>query len=300
MLKLWYSPIYSDGIDAQARFPRLRYKMLFKALEKEPGISFHLPAPIERQDIIRAHCPDYVQRFLSGGLTEREIRRIGLRPWTDKIIDRTLILTGGTLWATQHAWKNKIAGHIAGGTHHAHYDYGSGYCIFNDLAIGARWLQSRGVKRILILDLDVHQGDGTASIFHDDPTVFTLSVHCASNFPFHKQKSDLDVALKSHTQDRTYLEALSCIPKVLDTFRPEFVFFQAGVDPLECDKLGKLNITRAGLQKRNRYVFEQLSSRRIPVVITMGGGYAQPLSKSVEAHCDVFIQAAHFAHPCFF
>ena len=156
MLKLWYSPIYSDGIDEQARFPRLRYKMLFSSLEREPKIVFQMPSAIERQDILRAHCPDYVQRFLSGTLSEKEARRIGLRPWTDKIIDRTLILTGGTLEATQHAWKHKIAGHLAGGTHHAYYDYGSGYCIFNDLAIGARWLQSRGVERILILDLDDH------------------------------------------------------------------------------------------------------------------------------------------------
>lgn len=300
MLSLWYSQIYSDGLDEKVRFPKKRYRMLYEALQSQPLIRFVEPQVIRREDLIRAHCPAYVDRFLSGSLHEKEIRQIGLRPWTAQMIQRTLVLTGGTLAATKHAWEHQIGGNLGGGTHHAYFDHGSGYCIFNDLAIAARWLQTQGIKRIMIIDLDVHQGDGTASIFADDEAIFTLSVHCGANFPFRKQKSDKDIVLERGTQDDEYLRALHCIPQLLDFFQPEFAFFQAGVDPLEADHLGKLSLTRAGLQKRNRMVFESLSKRNIPVVVTMGGGYAQPLSYSIDAHSDLYIQASHFSHPCFF
>ena len=195
MLSLWYSQIYSDGIDARARFPRLRYKMLREKLSNSSRIRFVEPSSVERVSLLRAHDASYVDRFLDGSLSDKEMRQIGLRPWTDQMVERTKILTAGTLEATKHALKHGIAGNLAGGTHHAHVDYGSGYCIFNDLAVSARWLQNQGLTRILILDLDVHQGDGTASIFTDDPHVYTVSVHCSKNFPFHKQESDIDVAL---------------------------------------------------------------------------------------------------------
>ena len=300
MLSLWYSQIYSDGIDARARFPRLRYKMLREKLSNSSRIRFVEPSSVERVSLLRAHDASYVDRFLDGSLSDKEMRQIGLRPWTDQMVERTKILTAGTLEATKHALKHGIAGNLAGGTHHAHVDYGSGYCIFNDLAVSARWLQNQGLTRILILDLDVHQGDGTASIFTDDPHVYTVSVHCSKNFPFHKQESDIDVALPAGIEDKEYLESLSFLPDLLASFRPQFVLYQGGVDGLKEDKLGKWNLTRAGLQKRNRLVYQLLSSHSIPMVITMGGGYGNPLSCSVDAHSDLFLQAASFCSPCFF
>ena len=300
MLSLWYSNIYSDGIDARARFPRLRYRMLREKLSNSSRIRFVEPTAIDRESLLLAHEPAYVDRFLSGTLSEKEMRQIGLRPWTDAMVDRTIILTGGTLDATKHALEHGIAGNIAGGTHHAHYEYGSGYCIFNDLAVSVRWLQSQGIRRILVLDLDVHQGDGTATIFADDPDVYTVSVHCAKNFPFHKQKSDLDVPLRQGIEDKEYLNALAFLPSLIASYRPQFVLYQGGVDGLKEDKLGKWNLTRAGLQKRNRLVYQLLSSHSIPLVITMGGGYGDPLSASVDAHSDLFLQAASFCSPCFF
>lgn len=300
MLSLWYSHIYSDGIDARARFPRLRYRMLREKLSNSSRIRFVEPTVVDRSSLLLAHEPAYVDRFLEGTLSGKEMRQIGLRPWTDKMVERTTMLTGGTLDATKHALVHGIAGNIAGGTHHAHYGYGSGYCIFNDLAVSARWLQDQGLHRILVLDLDVHQGDGTATIFADDPHVYTVSVHCAKNFPFHKQKSNLDIPLHEGIEDKEYLRALDFLPSLIASYRPQFVLYQGGVDGLKEDKLGKWNLTRAGLQKRNRLVYQLLSSHSIPLVITMGGGYGEPLSASVDAHSDLFLQAASFCSPCFF
>ena len=274
--------------------------MLREKLSYSSRVRFVEPLAIERAELLWAHDEGYVDRFLTGMLSDKEMRQIGLRPWTDQMVRRTQVLLGGTLGATKHAFRYGIAGHLAGGTHHAHHDYGSGYCIFNDLAVSARWLQRKGVSRILMLDLDVHQGDGTATIFANDPQVYTLSIHCAKNFPFRKQQSDMDIALKQGTEDREYLEVLTIIPQVIESFRPQFVFFQGGVDGLKEDKLGKWNLTRAGLQKRNRLVYQLLSEQSIPVVITMGGGYAEPLTCSVDAHTDLFLQAASFCSPCFF
>ena len=300
MLSLWYSHIYSDGIDHTARFPRQRYRMLRTSLGNSSRVQFHSPRMITREELLLAHEESYIDRFLQGKLEDKEERQIGLRPWTEQMIPRTLLLTGGTLEATKHALQHGIAGHLAGGTHHAHYDYGSGYCIFNDLAVAARWLQKQGLTRILILDLDVHQGDGTASIFANDPQVYTVSAHCEKNFPFRKQRSDLDIPMPVGTQDQDFLAAMKGLPQVLDDFCPQFVLFQGGVDGLGADRLGRWNLTRAGLQKRNRFVYHMLSERAIPLVITIGGGYAEPLSCSVEAHTDLFLQAASFCSPCFF
>ena len=300
MLSLWYSQIYSDGIDHTARFPRQRYRMLRMSLGNSSRVQFHSPRMITREELLLAHEESYIDRFLQGKLEAKEERQIGLRPWTEQMIPRTLLLTGGTLEATKHALQHGIAGHLAGGTHHAHYDYGSGYCIFNDLAVAARWLQKQGLTRILILDLDVHQGDGTASIFANDPQVYTVSAHCEKNFPFRKQRSDLDIPMPVGTQDQDFLMAMKGLPQLLDDFCPQFVLFQGGVDGLAADRLGRWNLTRAGLQKRNRFVYHMLSERAIPLVITIGGGYAEPLSCSVDAHTDLFLQAASFCSPCFF
>ena len=274
--------------------------MLRERLGLSSRVQFHNPPKATREELLLAHEKSYVDRFLQGELAEKEVRQIGLRPWTDQMICRTLKLTGGTLAATKHALRVGIAGNMAGGTHHAHYNYGSGYCIFNDLAIAARWLQSQGLTRVLILDLDVHQGDGTASIFAEDIQICTVSVHCEKNFPFHKQQSDWDLSLEVGVNDPVFLETMQQIPKIVDDFRPQFVLYQGGVDGLQSDRLGRWRLTRAGLQKRNRFVYQLCSERSIPMVITMGGGYAEPLSDSVDAHADLFLQAASFCSPCFF
>ncbi|MEC7987969.1 MAG: histone deacetylase [Myxococcota bacterium] len=296
MLSLWYSDIYSAGIDAKARFPRQRYQMLYRMLQVlGKRIVFQDAPKIDRDVVELAHCDRYVERFLTSTLSDREVRRIGLRPWTPSMIPRTLTLLGGTLAATKHAFHYGIAGNLAGGTHHAHYDYGSGYCIFNDLAVSARYVQQMGCQRVLIIDLDVHQGDGTASIFQDDPSVFTFSMHCEKNFPFRKQKSDVDVPLEEKLEDEEYLRILEkSLPPVIETFKPDFIFYQAGVDGLKSDRLGRLSLSKEGLRTRNHYIYEMVAKLNVPIVITIGGGYSDPLLSSVECHTDVFIQASSF------
>ena len=218
-------------------------------------------------------------------------RRIGLRPWLPTIVPRTLRIVGATLAATRDAIATGSgAGNLAGGTHHAHHAAGSGYCIFNDIAVAARVaLAEHGLERVLVVDLDVHQGDGTATIFADDPRVFTWSVHCAENFPFRKQRSDLDCPVPEGSGDGPYLEALEThLDRLLDSQRPQLVFFQGGVDPLQTDKLGRLNVSRAGLQRRNARVLSALRERAVPHVVVMGGGYGAPLSDSIDCHADLF------------
>jgi acetoin utilization deacetylase AcuC-like enzyme len=294
---LFHSEVYTGALHPEARFPRMRYRLLREAL-LEPVASGVLalvePPRAAREDALLAHDPAYVDAFLEGRLDADAERRIGLRPWTPAIVDRTLAILGGTLAATRLALAGAPAtGNAAGGTHHAHRSFGSGYCIFNDIAVGARLALREGVSRVLVIDLDVHQGDGTAAIFADEPRVVTFSMHAEKNFPFRKQASDLDVGLPDGLDDDGYLAALEAhLDAILDAARPELVFYQAGVDALAEDKLGRLNLTREGLRRRNQRVYAALAERGLPVVILMGGGYAEPLARSVEAHADVFLQAA--------
>jgi acetoin utilization deacetylase AcuC-like enzyme len=293
-LKVWYSDIYSGGIDPTARFPRERYRMVRRMLEAyRSDVLFLEPPSASEGELCLAHSPAYVRRFLDGALGAKEIRRIGLRPWTPGILPRMLQLVGGTLEATRHVLSNGgFAGNLAGGTHHAFRDLGSGYCVFNDIAVSARLAQSKGCGRILVLDLDVHQGDGTAAIFQDDPTVFTFSMHCGRNFPFQKQRSDWDISLDEGTGDAEFLAALEGALPALLSDRPGLVFLQGGVDGLSEDRLGRLALTRDGLRRRNALVLGALRDAAIPAVVTMGGGYAEPLIRSVEAHADLYMEAA--------
>lgn len=299
MLHLWHAPIYTDGIAPEARFPRERYARVRQGIEEQgpsDRLRFHEPVRMpDLGDLHLAHCQDYTNRFLTGTLGDKESKRIGLQPWTESIVERTLILTNGTISATRQIAENGgVAGNLGGGTHHAYFDFGSGYCIFNDLAISARIAQrDYGLKRVLILDLDVHQGDGTAAIFEHDPTVRTVSFHCGDNFPFRKMRSDHDQAFRRNTQDDEYLETLqSFLESEFERFEPDILFFQAGVDSLETDRLGNLNLTRSGLQTRNQLVFQFAKDHCLPLLITMGGGYGEPLDTSVAAHVDLFLQAA--------
>ena len=295
---IYFHNIYSSGLDRTARFPVDRYQLLANNLTESDErnlISWQTPRLATRQEILLVHGMDYVDRFFNHQLSEKEIRRIGLRPWKKEIVERTLRLTGGALQAMEQVliWGRTIAGNMAGGTHHAFREVGAGYCIFNDLAICAEQaLVHAGVEKILILDLDVHQGDGTAKIFENDERVFTVSLHGKNNFPFRKQVSDWDLEFENDTEDGEYLETLEDVLAKLALMQFDLIFFQAGVDGLASDALGLLNLTREGLKKRNEKVFDWRDNLDLPMVIFMGGGYAQPIEDTVDAFTDLFMEAA--------
>jgi acetoin utilization deacetylase AcuC-like enzyme len=296
---LYFHEIYSSGLDRTARFPVDRYQLLAKKLsdsDEKKLLSWHTPRLANQQEIQLVHEKDYVERFFNHQLTEKEIRRIGLRPWKEAIVERTLRLTGGALQALEQVlfYGHTMAGNMAGGTHHAFRKEGAGYCIFNDLAICAEQaLLNSAVEKILILDLDVHQGDGTAKIFEGDERVFTVSLHGKNNFPFRKQTSDWDVEFENDTGDEEYLTVLDEVLSKLSNQAFDLVFFQAGVDALDSDALGLLNLSREGLGKRNQRVFAWREQMELPMVIFMGGGYAKPIDDTVDAFTDLFIEAAN-------
>ena len=296
MFELFYHPIYTYGIDERSRFPRERYQLTKKALnESRHEIRFIEPQMIEMEDIYIAHDKTYVDAFIDGKLSDRQKRKIGLQPWNEHIVDRTRYIMGGSLGALESAMNsNGIAGNMAGGTHHAHYSEGSGYCIFNDIAICAKKAirDREHINNILIIDLDVHQGDGTASIFYNDNSVFTFSVHCESNFPLKKMVSDLDVPLKKGTTDNEYLDILQQNLVKLEQVPSDIIFFQAGVDILDSDDLGHLSLTRDGLIERNDMVFDFAKKRNSPLVVFMGGGYSKPIEHTVKSFVDLFEQCA--------
>ena len=300
---LWYHPLYTDGIHDEARFPKYRYQKLLQRLEQSEQfnqITIQTPEPISRDSLLLAHDATYVDAFLEEQLEEKEMRRIGLTPWTPKMIERTLCLTGGAVEATIHAVKHGgITGNMAGGTHHAHWDFGSGYCVFNDLAISAMYaIEHLGVKRVAILDLDVHQGDGTATILSNEERTRTISVHCSTNFPFRKSVSDFDLPIEPNSGDVAYMEKVQEAVDLCLDFGPDLVLYQAGVDGLEHDHLGKLNVTREGMRTRNQYVFEKMLNHRIPTVIFMGGGYSKPIEHTIDAFYDLFIDASIWNERC--
>ena len=297
MLPLYYHPIYFSGIHGKANFPRERYSRLagqIRTSRYRKMIQLRIPRRATRSEILTVHSVDYTDRFLTGRLQKDEIRRIGLRPWRDEIVNRTLFLTGGSLDALDSALRTGgIAGNMAGGTHHADRNSGSGYCIFNDLAICAEAaLRRPQIARILILDLDVHQGDGTARIFAGDRRVLTASIHAAKNFPARKASSDVDVALATGTGDDDYIRALETTLASLRHEPFDTLFFQAGVDVLDEDKLGLLSLTRDGLRRRNTAVFDFATAAAVPMVMFMGGGYADPIDHTVSAFVDLWGGAA--------
>ena len=247
---------------------------------------------IDRASLLLAHTPEYLDAVFSGTLSEPEQRRLGFS-WSEALVARSRASVFGTVAAARAALRDGVAGNLAGGTHHAHADRGTGFCVFNDIAVAARTLQREGlVDRALVVDLDVHQGDGTAAIFAGDDSVFTFSMHGAKNFPFRKQRSSLDVELADGCGDSEYIATLEeHLPAVLDRARPDVLFFQAGVDPLEHDLLGRLKLTRAGLRSRDRIVASASRDRGIPLVLTLGGGYARPIALSVDAHLGTWREA---------
>lgn len=246
---------------------------------------FHCPAPASAELISLAHAPEYVDSYLAGTIDARAMRRIGF-PWSPALVHRTRTALASTLLAAELALEHGLACSTAGGTHHAFYDFGSGYCIFNDLAVTARSLRRAGrVRRVLIVDLDVHQGDGTASILGADPDLFTFSMHCDANFPFHKQQSDLDVALPVGMEDAEYLRVLAeHLPDLLSALRPDLVLYDAGVDPHQDDALGKLALTDQGLYRRDHYVLTTCLARGVPVACVIGGGYSADIDALARRH----------------
>ena len=300
---LWYHPLYTDGIHPEARFPRDRYvRLLNRLTTNAPHGAFNVRTPnvVQREVLHLAHDATYVERFLNGELDASEERRIGLRPWTPDMIERTMRLMGGAVEATEHVVRHGgFAGNMAGGTHHAHREFGSGYCVFNDLAVCAlHAITSLGLERVAVLDLDVHQGDGTASILADEPRVLTVSVHCATNFPFRKAVSDHDLVLEPGSGDDAYLEAAQQALDLCLGFEPDLLLFQAGVDGLEADALGKLSVSREGMQQRNASVFDAAAARTMPTVVFMGGGYANPIDATLDAFEDLFLAAADAHQRC--
>jgi acetoin utilization deacetylase AcuC-like enzyme len=239
--------------------------------------------PAANADILRVHDPDYLERFLKGQLDRRQMRRIGF-PWSEALVQRTLHSVGATIQASQAALADGMAASLSGGTHHAFRDRGEGFCILNDTMIAARKLQYDGlIERIAIIDCDVHQGNGTASLSANDNTIFTFSIHGKNNFPFRKQKSDLDIELDDGTGDKTYLEALTTgLEQVRRQFEAQFVFYLAGADPYRKDHFGKLALTKAGLAERDRLVLQWCRRTRLPVAITMAGGYTKDIADTVD------------------
>ena len=272
-----------------------KYRLLRERLQAS-GVfqedDFLTPPAATFAELTRAHAPDYVLRVERGELTKQEIRVIGF-PWSLEMVERSKRSSGATLAACRTALKDGASANLAGGTHHAFYDHGEGYCVFNDAAIAARTLVAESIlERVLIVDCDVHQGNGTASILSNESHIFTFSIHGANNFPFRKETSDLDIELADGTGDIAYEQALvRGLRQSFATNSPQLVIYLAGADPFEDDKLGKLKLTKAGLKHRDEIVFEFCRARRVPIAIAMAGGYARNIYDTVEIHANTVITA---------
>ncbi|MCA1751063.1 MAG: histone deacetylase [Cryomorphaceae bacterium] len=292
MLKIAFNQLYAHPLPEGHRFPMEKYSLLPEQLRYEGTLTdenFFDPAPVAESDVLKIHDPAYLKKLQDVGLTRREERATGF-PLSKQLVERELAITGGTVKAVEYAMKYGVAGNIAGGTHHAYRDRGEGFCLLNDAAVAsAVALERLGIKKILVVDLDVHQGNGTAKIFEDNPRVFTFSMHGAKNYPLHKEKSDLDIALPDGTGDDFYLKNLrETLPRLIDEVEPDLMFFQSGVDVLGTDKLGRLNMTVEGCRQRDVIVFEAAKRNNIPVVFNMGGGYSERIAIIVEAHANTY------------
>ena len=292
MLKIAYAACYNHELPEGHRFPMSKYNLLYEQLLYEgTSKAENFFEPDFRNDSFCsfAHDKEYLTKLKTLSLTSLEIRKTGF-PLSKELIDREIIITNGTLLCARHALQHGIAMNIAGGTHHAFRDRGEGFCILNDQAVAAtNLLAEKLVFKILIVDLDVHQGDGTASIFQSDDRVFTFSMHGAENYPAKKEKSNLDIALPNGTDDKAYLAILKkALPELIDNFQPDFIFYQAGVDVLATDKLGKLSLTQQGCRERDEIVLNLCKTNKIPLTISIGGGYSERVGQIVDAHANTF------------
>lgn len=287
-VRLFYCDHIPFPLPEGHKFPLRKYSLVRQLLQPDPQFTLTAAQFASVEDLQRVHTPEYLASFVNGSLDPSISRKIGF-PWSRELVDRTLASCGGTLAAVRAALESGFAGTLAGGTHHAFRSEGSGFCVFNDLAVATEWArQCAGLERIAIVDLDVHQGDGTASIFEGDSGVFTLSLHGGRNFPFRKQRSHMDVEFADGAAGADYLPALAESLETVWSFRPQLVLYQSGVDGLASDKLGRLGLTAADLLARDRAVFSGAIERRIPVAVTMGGGYSEPIELTVQAHAQTY------------
>jgi acetoin utilization deacetylase AcuC-like enzyme len=292
VLKIAFHPIYKHSLPEGHRFPMLKYDLLPQQLLHEgtcEAANFFEPEIPNDKHILAVHDAEYFYDLLNIKIPPKEARKIGF-PLTEDLVERERIIADGTMKACKYALKYGVAMNIAGGTHHAYTNRGEAFCMLNDQAIGARYLQSKKLAtKVLIVDLDVHQGNGTAEIFKDDASVFTFSMHGASNYPFKKEESDLDIALKKGTEDEEYLAMLyKTLPKLIDEVQPQFIFYLCGVDVIASDKLGTLALTIEGCKKRDEFVLQTCFDRKIPVQCSMGGGYSKDIKVIIECHANTF------------
>ncbi len=287
-----HSKIYAHPLPAGHRFPMIKYELIPEQLLYEGTLSrqhFHEPQKVEEEYVLLAHDADYWSRLKSLDLTYHEIRRIGF-PLSQELVDRELIITQGSIDGALHSLTYGCSLNVAGGTHHAGSNWGEGFCLLNDQAIAAHYLlHNKFVSKILIVDLDVHQGNGTAEIFSNEDRVFTFSIHGANNFPYRKEKSNLDIPLPDYTTDAEYLSVLKTeFHKIINQFQPDFIFYQSGVDVLKSDKLGKLSLSMDACKERDLIVLDATKKFGIPIQISMGGGYSEDIKLIVEAHCNTY------------
>lgn len=296
MLSVAYSPIYSHPLPPGHRFPMLKYELIPEQLKYEGTLNnnhFHEPNEVDEKYVLMAHDADYWKRLKALELSYHEIRRIGF-PLSEQLVKRELIITQGSIDGALHSLEYGCSLNVAGGTHHAGSNWGEGFCLLNDQAIAAHYLLSnQHAKRIFIIDLDVHQGNGTAEIFQNNDQVFTFSMHGANNFPYRKEQSDLDIPLHDNTTDVEYLSILKKeYQKIINHFNPDFIFYQSGVDVLQTDKLGKLSLSIEACKERDFIVMNTAKKLNIPIQISMGGGYSEDIKLIVEAHCNTYRIAA--------
>jgi acetoin utilization deacetylase AcuC-like enzyme len=292
MLKIAFDPIFAHPLPADHRFPMLKYELIPEQLMHEGTVNsenFFAPNICNESTILMTHDHTYFEQLINQTLSPLAIRKIGF-PLSPQLIQRERTILQGTIDNALFAQQFGVSMNIAGGTHHAYTNKGEGFCLLNDIAVSANYLLHENLsKKILIVDLDVHQGNGTAEIFKQEERVFTFSMHGEKNFPAHKEKSNLDIALPDFTNDKAYLNILeSTLPKLMDEVAPDFIFYQSGVDILESDKLGRLNVSIEGCKQRDKFVFQQCLINKIPVAVSMGGGYSEDIKIIVEAHCNTF------------
>ncbi len=292
MLKIAYHTIYKHPLPEGHRFPMEKYELLPNQLLHEgtcTNENFFEPTPASYEDILRVHTPEYLKNLKGLTLNPRAVRKTGF-PLSQSLVEREIKIAGGTIQASEYALKYGVAFNIAGGTHHAYSGHGEAFCLLNDQAIAARYLQHKNLaKRILIIDLDVHQGNGTADIFKDDDRVFTYSMHGKNNYPFKKETSNLDLDLPDSTGNEEYLRILQeNLPTLIKQQNPDFIFYLSGVDIISTDKLGKLGCTVEGCRERDRYVLQTCFDHKIPVQVSMGGGYSPDIKTIIEAHANTY------------
>jgi len=292
VLKIAYHPVYKHPLPEGHRFPMIKYELLPQQLLYEGTCNsenFFKPSIPNDKHILAVHDPDYFYDLLNIKISQKEARKIGF-PLSEVLVERERTIADGTMKGCDFAMKYGIAMNIAGGTHHAYTNRGEAFCMLNDQAIGARYIQAQGkAKKILIVDLDVHQGNGTAEIFQEDTTVFTFSMHGAGNYPFKKETSDLDIPLKKNTSDKEYLSILKkTLPQLIEQEQPDFIFYLCGVDVLITDKLGTLGMSLEGCKQRDAFVLATCQEYGIPVQCSMGGGYSRDIKVIVEAHANTF------------